>query len=364
MRAHVLGVGHVRALDLVQGEVGDGVDGGHLVEQLGHGVLIAGIAVELIGPGDLGLGGAEPLGEGLDGLGLLLGAAGLVHHAQVLGDVIGAVVDVHQAPVFGLQGAAQRVLGGLLGGLDVAVQGGGVEGGELHVAADQGIQAVLVAGVVAVGAIGPQRLPAVHADAARGRSGIGEGVEHGVVDVHVGGAAHLALAIPGIAAVDDVGPVREVRDLAVGAQLVVAVEHQDVLDDQAVGLAVKLVVPHLVGPGGLPVHDLEVLILAVDQLAPADLVQAEDDVGVLVLIGGLHGGSVAGDDGVVVQRDGEARFLGGFHQPGHALGGVGVGIDADGVILGQRRDHAQAQRQRQGHDDHQSDKLFHDGYLL
>ena len=148
--------------------------------------------------------------------------------------------------------------------------------------------------------------------------------------------------------------------LALGAQLVVAVEHQDVLDDQAVGLAVELVRAHLVGPGGGPVHHGQVLIGAVHQLGPAHLVQAEDDVGVLVLVGGLHGGGVAGDDGVVVQGDGEAGLLGGVDQPGHALGGVGVGVDADGVagiILGGGGDRHQGQRQGQHQQNGQ--QLFH-----
>ncbi|MER2026423.1 MAG: hypothetical protein ABS874_04170, partial [Lachnospiraceae bacterium] len=32
----------------------------------------------------------------------------------------------------------------------------------------------------------------------------------------------------------------------------------------------------------------------------------------LVLVGGLHGGGVAGDDGVIVDGNAEARFLGGI----------------------------------------------------
>ena len=361
--AHVLGVGHIGALHLVQREVRDRVDRGHLVEQLGDGVLVAGIAVELVGPFDLDLSGAEPLGESLDGLGLRLGAVRVVDHAQVLGDVIGAVVDVHKRPVFGLQRAVQRVgLGaGLLGGLNVAVQGGGVEGGNLYVAADQRIQAVFVVREhLAVGAVGPQGLPAVQGDAAGGRGGIGKGVQQRVVGVHVGSAAHLVLAVPGVPAVHDVSPVGKVQCLALGAQLVVAVQHQYVLDDQAVGLAVILVSAHLVGPGGGPVHHGQVVIGAVHQLGPADLVQAEDDVGVLVLVGGLNGGSVAGDDGVVVQGDGEAGVSRGIHQPCHALGGIGIGVDADrvvGIILGGSGNRHQGKGQ--GCDQQQGQEFLH-----
>ena len=119
--------------------------------------------------------------------------------------------------------------------------------------------------------------------------------------------------------------------LAVGAQLIVPIEHQDVLDDNAVGFAVILESADFLSPGRRPVHDLQVLILTVDQLAPAGLVQTEDQIAVFVLVGGLDGGGVAGIDFVGVQADGEAGFLGFLDQPGHTLGGVGVGIDPDGI---------------------------------
>ena len=80
---------------------------------------------------------------------------------------------------------------------------------------------------------------------------------------------------------------------AVGAQLVIPVEHQHVLDDQAVGLAGVDILAHVARPGGGPVHNLQVLIGAVHQLAPAGLVQTEDQIAVLVLVGGLDGGGVA-----------------------------------------------------------------------
>ena len=118
---------------------------------------------------------------------------------------------------------------------------------------------------------------------------------------------------------------------AVGAQLVGAVEHQHVLDDKAVGLTGVDVLAHLSGPGGGPVHQLQVLVGAARHLAPAGLVEAEEDVAVLVLVGGLDGGGVAGDDGVVVNGDGEAGVSGLVDEPSGALGGVGVGVDADGV---------------------------------
>ena len=223
------------------------------------------------------------------------------------------------------------MLGAVGRAVHVAVERAGVEGRNLHLAAVERIKAVAVAGVDAVGAVVPQGLPAFHGDAARGGFGIGEGEEHGAVDVGVGGAAHLALTVPGVPAVHDVGPVLKAQLFAVGAQLVGAVEHQHILDDQAIGLAVVFVFAHFVGPGGGPVHHLEVLVGAVDQLRPAGFIQAEDDVAVLVLIGGLNGGGIAGDDAVVIQRDGEARSLGRVLQPGGALGGVGVGIDTDGV---------------------------------
>ena len=331
MLAHVFGVGHIGAFDGLQRKVLKRVDRGRLVVDLGHGGGVAGEGVKLVRPFGLRVGGAEPLGKGDHSLGFLGGAALAVEDAQVLGDVVGAVGDVNQRPVFRLQGARQRMLRAVGRAVHVAVERAGVEGRNLDLAAVQGIKAVAVAGVDAVLAVVPQGLPALHGDAARRGFGIGEGEEHGAVDVGVGGAADLALTVPGVAAIHDVSPVLEAQGFAVGAQLVGAVEHQHVLDDQAVGLAVVLVLAHFVGPGGGPVHHLEVLVGAVDQLGPAGLVQTEDDVAVLVLIGGLDGGGVAGDDAVVIQRDGEASGLGGILQPGGALGGVGVGVDADGV---------------------------------
>ena len=248
------------------------------------------------------------------------------------------------------------------GGLvDLAIQRRRIEGRNLHVAAVQGREAVLVviAAALAAGAVGPQGLPAFHGDAAGRAGGIGEGVQHGAVDVGVGSAADLVLTVPGVAGVHHVGPVVEVQLGAVGAQFVVAVQHQHVLDDQTVGLAVILVFAHFFGPVGVPVHDGQVLVGAVDDLRPAGLVQAEQDVAVLVLIGSLDGGGVAGDDGVVVNADGEAGVLGLVDQPVGALGGVGVGVDADGIagVVFRRSKAAQAQHHDQRQNDRQS--LFH-----
>ena len=159
----------------------------------------------------------------------------------------------------------------------------------------------------------------------------------------------------------------KVQLLAVGAEFVVAIEHQDVLDDKAVGLSVVLVFADLVSPGGCPVDQGQVLISTVDQLAPAGFIQAEDQVAVLLLVGGLDSSRVTGDDGVVVNADGEAGFLGLIDKPGGALGGVGVGVDADGVAgiilirrkrggAGNRKDHNQRQKQ--------CESLFHLVFLL
>ena len=375
MSGHILSVGGV-AVHLGQREVLQGVDGGHAVGvQDVSGSGVAGIGVELLAPGRLGLGGAEPLGEGLDSLGLLVGAAFLVQDAQILSDVVGAVVNVHQIPVLGSHGALQRGLGALGSGVDLAVQGGGVEGGDSHVALVQRIEAVLVGiigGIHAVGAVVPQHLPAVDGHAAGGGGGIDEGVQQGGVDVGVGGAADLVLTIPLVAAVHDVGPVSEVQSLAVGAQLIGTVQHQHVLDDQTVGSAGISILADLISPGGRPFHQGQVLVGAVDDLAPAGLVQTEQDVAVLVLVGSLDGGGITGDDAVVVDGHGEAGVLGGVDQPGGALGGVGVGVDADGiagiildiggilaaVISGSL---VAAGHQAQSHDQRQqeSSKLFH-----
>ena len=121
------------------------------------------------------------------------------------------------------------------------------------------------------------------------------------------------------------------QSLAVGAQLIGTVQHQHVLDDQTVGSAGISILADLISPGGRPFHQGQVLVGAVDDLAPAGLVQTEQDVAVLVLVGSLDGGGITGDDGVIVNADGEAGVLGFLNEPGGALGGVGVGIDADGV---------------------------------
>ena len=244
------------------------------------------------------------------------------------------------------------------GSVNLAVQGGGVEFRDGDIALVQRIEAVLIviAAGLAVRAELPQRLPAVNGNAAGRGVGIGKGIQHGRVDVGVGGAADLVLAVPGIAAVNHVGPVIKVQLFALGAQLVGAVQHQDVLDDNAVGLAVILEFADLVRPGRSPVDDLQVLVLAVDQLAPAGLVQTENQVAVLVLVGGLDSGGITRDDAVVVDADGEAGFLGLLNQPGGTLGGVGVGVNPDGVsgivrivvrrgCHAERQDHAQRQRQ-------------------
>ena len=51
----------------------------------------------------------------------------------------------------------------------------------------------------------------------------------------------------------------------------------------------------------------------------------------------------------IVDGDAEARFLGGIEQPVHALGGVGVGVDADGIAGIILRFRHRAARQRQHH---------------
>ena len=123
----------------------------------------------------------------------------------------------------------------------------------------------------------------------------------------------------------------EVQSLAVGAELIGTVKHQDVLDNKAVSRAGVCVLTDFGCPGGSPVDQFEVLIGAADDLAPAGLVQTEEDVAVLVLICGLDGCGVTGDDAVVIDGDGEARFLSLVNEPSGAFGGVGVGVDADGV---------------------------------
>ena len=112
--------------------------------------------------------------------------------------------------------------------------------------------------------------------------------------------------------------------LSVGAELIVAVEHQYILNDDAVGLTVILVLAYLIGPVGGEGNELEVLVLTVNDLAPAGLIQAEDQVAVLLLVGGLHSSGVAGDDFVGIKADVEASLLCLVYKPGYALGGVGI----------------------------------------
>ena len=151
MGSDVSGVGHVGAFHGREGEVLDEVDLGDVgaVDQL-NSTLVAGEGVELFGPSSLGLGGAEPLGERLDGFGLFLGAAFLVQDADVLGDVVGAVVDVNELPAVG-----DGVLGAFRRGVQLAVERRGVERGNGNVALVQRIKAVLpvVAAELALGAV-------------------------------------------------------------------------------------------------------------------------------------------------------------------------------------------------------------------
>ena len=141
----------------------------------------------------------------------------------------------------------------------------------------------------------------------------------------------------------------EVERFAVRALVVIAVEHQHVLHDEAIRLAGVNVLADFVRPRRRPVHHLQVLIGAVDQLRPAGFVQTKDDVAVLAFVCLLDSGVVAGDDGVIVDGDAEARFFGGIEQPVHALGGVGVGVDADGIAGIILRFRHRAARQRQHH---------------
>ena len=334
MSSNIVSIGHASAFDLVQSKVLDLVDGGDAVGiQDVSSVLVAGVGVELFAPGSLNISGTEPLGKGHDSLGLLSGTAFLIQNAQILSNVVGAVVDLDQCPVLGLHGALQRNVGAFGCGIDLAVQGGGVEGGNLDIALVQRNEAVLVvvAAGLAVSAVVPQGLPALDADTASGRSGIGEGVQDSGVDVGVGGAADLVLTVPGVAAVNNVSPVLEVQSLAIGAVFIGTVQHQDVLDNQTVGLAVVLVLANSLSPGGSPVNDGQVLVLAVHDLSPTGLVQTKQDVAVLVLVGSLDGSSVTGDNGVVIDGNSEAGFLGFLNQPQRTLGGVGVGVNTDGV---------------------------------
>ena len=154
----------------------------------------------------------------------------------------------------------------------------------------------------------------------------------------------------------------KVELFSVCAEFVVAVEHQNILDHEAVGLSGIGVVSDFFGPGGRPVGNLQILILAVDQLGPTGLVQAEDQVAVLVLVGSLNGGGISGDDGVVIDGDIEAGFLGRVDQPGRPLAGIGVGINADGVVACGRCDRCQTEQQDSSQSDGQ--KFSHGLYLL
>ena len=205
IKCHAASVGHVGAFHSGQSKVLQLVDAGDAIGiQDSNSVLVAGIGVELFAPCSLDLSGTEPLSKCHDSLGLFGGTASLVQDAQVLSDVVGAIVDFNQCPVLGLHGALQRNVGAFSCGIDLAVQGGGVEGGNLDIALVQRNEAVLVvvAAGLAVSAVVPQGLPALDADTASGRSGIGEGVQDSGVDVGVGGAADLVLTVPGVAAVD------------------------------------------------------------------------------------------------------------------------------------------------------------------
>ena len=114
----------------------------------------------------------------------------------------------------------------------------------------------------------------------------------------------------------------KVQFFTVSAKLIITVEHQDVLNDNAVGLAGIDKLADVTGPGRSPVDNAQIFIFTVDKLAPAGLIQTEDQVTVFVLIGGLNGGSITGDDAVVVNADGKAGFLGFLDKPGGTLGGI------------------------------------------
>ena len=225
------------------------------------------------------------------------------------------------------------MLGSVSCSVNLAVEGRGIEFGDSDITLVQRVKAVLVvitAGL-AVGTEFPKSLPAIDGNTAGRRGRIGKGIQHGRVDVGIGCAADFILAVPGIAAVDDICPVIKVQFFSVSTELIVAVEHQDILNDDAVGLAGIDKLADVTGPGRGPVDNAQIFIFTIDKLAPAGLVQTEDQVTVFVLVGGLNGGSITGDDAVVVDADGKAGFLGFLDEPGGALGGIGVGIDPDGI---------------------------------
>ena len=137
MSAYILCVGHVCALDLIEGEVLDGVDLGNFRVYLSGSVLVARIGVELLCPCSLEIGSSEPLCERLYLQRLSLGTAGLVEYSEILGYVIGAVSDVYELPGIVLD----RMLGAGSCGVYASVQLAGVEGGYLYVALVERIEA-------------------------------------------------------------------------------------------------------------------------------------------------------------------------------------------------------------------------------
>ena len=141
-------------------------------------------------------------------------------------------------------------------------------------------------------------------------SRIGERIQHCGIDIGIGGASDLILAIPFITGVNDVGPMLEFQLLAVGAELVVTVQHQNVLNNQTICSIRIGVFANLIGPGRGPPDKLQILINTVYNLTPAGFVQAEQDVSILVLVGSLDGSGITGDNTVIIQRDGESCVLG------------------------------------------------------
>ena len=128
MSGNILGIVHVSAFNRVEGKVRDEIDGWNVIaiDQLG-GFLVAGEAVKLFRPVSLNFSGTEPFAEGLDSLGLLFGTAGLIEDAEVLSDVIGAVLDVDEVPVLGLKCADQRMFRTICRCVDLAVKSRRVE---------------------------------------------------------------------------------------------------------------------------------------------------------------------------------------------------------------------------------------------
>ena len=157
----------------------------------------------------------------------------------------------------------------------------------------------------------------------------------------------------------------KVKFYAIGAELVVAVQHQDVLDNQTIGLAIILEGANLVCPGRSPVSNLDVLIGAANQLAPAGLIQTKDQVSILVLVSSLHSSGIAVKNRVVINADAEAGLLGLFLQVVHALDRVGVGVNADGVArIVLSRSGNRNQRQNHGQSQSEGNELLHEKSLL